>query len=145
MHRAKGVFGHEQKKKGQDTEEEITEYNPALPVVAFKLKDEFKRTNPHVKQSAISTLLRTRGWIVPNYALPPHEDHVEILRVVVRESLSQDLVDTVVADIIWAAETLAKSEHRLDVEILCRKGDPVADAQKLNMASGNKGAYGRQC
>ncbi|KAF9346077.1 hypothetical protein BGX34_004202 [Mortierella sp. NVP85] len=142
MHRAKGVFGHEQKKKGT---EEITEYNPALPVVAFKLSDEFKRANPHVKQSAISTLLRTRGWIVPNYALPPHEEHVEILRVVVRESLSQDLVDTVVGDIIWAAETLAKSEHRLDVEILCREGDPVADAQKPKMESGNKGAYGRQC
>jgi glutamate decarboxylase len=120
--------------------------NPALPVVAFKLSDQFKTENPHVKQAAVSTLLRTRGWIVPNYALPPAMDKIEILRIVVRESFSQELVGTVVADLIWAAETLAASESEFDVDIFVRKRDPVADAHKLDPHEDhNRGPVGRQC
>ncbi|KAI8346943.1 pyridoxal phosphate-dependent transferase, partial [Mortierella sp. GBAus27b] len=147
MHRAEGVFGYAQKDNQavHKSTGDITDYNPALPVVTFKLKDEFKRANPHIKQSALSTLLRTRGWIIPNYSLPPNEEHVEILRVVVRESLSQDLVDSVVTDIIWATETLAASESRLDVEIFTRKSDPIADAHRLETPSDNKRTCGRQC
>ncbi|KAI8346916.1 pyridoxal phosphate-dependent transferase [Mortierella sp. GBAus27b] len=147
MHRAKGVFSYAQKDNQavHKSTGDITDYNPALPVVTFKLKDEFKPANPHIKQSALSTLLRTRGWIIPNYSLPPNEEHVEILRVVVRESLSQDLVDSVVADTIWATETLAASESRLDVEIFTRKSDPIADAHRLETPSDNKRTCGRQC
>ncbi|CAO3676968.1 unnamed protein product [Umbelopsis vinacea] len=149
MHRAKGVFGYE-RTSGLDTLKQslksITEYNPALPVVSFKLTDDFKRDNPHVKQAAVSTLLRTRGWIIPNYALPPNEEHIEILRIVVRESFSQDLVDTVVSDIIWAAETLASSETGFDAEIFAKKADPIADAHKLeHKGDEDRKTSGRQC
>lgn len=149
MHRAKGVFGYE-RTSGLDTLKQslkaITEHNPALPVVTFKLTDDFKRDNPHVKQAAVSTLLRTRGWIIPNYALPPNEEHIEILRIVVRESFSQDLVDTVVSDIIWAVETLASSETGFDAEIFAKKADPIADAHKLeHKGDEDKKTSGRQC
>lgn len=148
MHRAKGVFGYESK-NALDTVKEsvkgITEYNPALPVVAFKLTEDFKRENPHIKQAAVATLLRTRGWIVPNYALPPGEEDVEILRIVVRESFSQDLVDLVVTDIIWAAETLAENESGFDVSTLANKSDSVADAHKLDHKGTDQSAKGRQC
>ncbi|KAF9097860.1 hypothetical protein BGX23_007762 [Mortierella sp. AD031] len=148
MHRAKGVYGYGKKTNLDSIKESlagVTDYNPALPVVAFKLSDQFKVENPHVKQAALSTLLRTRGWIVPNYALPPAVDQVEILRIVVRESFSQELVDTVVADLIWAAESLAASESAFDVDIFVRKHDPVADAHKLDHHAGDSGAKGRQC
>ncbi|KAG0375619.1 hypothetical protein BGX24_008853 [Mortierella sp. AD032] len=149
MHRAKGVFGFGKKPNLGSIKEAIagtTENNPALPVVAFKLSDQFKAENPHVKQAALSTLLRTRGWIVPNYALPPAVDDVEILRIVVRESFSQELVDTVLADLIWAAETLAASESSFDVDIFVRKHDPVADAHKMDgHEDSNHGPKGRQC
>lgn len=149
MHRPKGVFGYGKKSNLDSVKETfagVTDYNPALPVIAFKLSDNFKAENPHVKQAAISTLLRTRGWIVPNYALPPAVDKVEILRIVVRESFSQELVDTVVADLIWAAETLAASESSFDVDIFVRKNDPVADAHKMDRHEGSsRGPSGRQC
>ncbi|KAG0334458.1 hypothetical protein BG000_008311 [Podila horticola] len=148
MHRAKGTFGYDTKRNLDSTREvldDICEYNPALPVVAFKLSDRFKAENPHVKQAAVSTLLRTRGWIVPNYALPPAMDDIEILRIVVRESFSQELVDTVVADLIWATETLAASESSFDVDIFVRKHDSVANAYKLNHHAGSTGHKGRQC
>ncbi|KAF9541787.1 hypothetical protein EC957_002687 [Mortierella hygrophila] len=149
MHRAKGDFGYGKKSNLDSTKETkhgATAYNPALPVVAFKLSDNFTAENPHVKQAAISTLLRTRGWIVPNYALPPALDNVEILRIVVRESFSQELVDTVVTDLIWAAETLAASESSLDVDIFMRKNNPVDDAHKMDDHEGTShGPSGRQC
>lgn len=38
--------------------------------------------------------------IVPNYELAPGLDQVEILRVVVRETMTEALVDRLVADIV---------------------------------------------
>ena len=64
---------------------------PGLPVVSFRFMDQFKKDNPHLKQAAVSTLLRVKGWILPNYPLPPNEENTEILRVVVRESFSSSM------------------------------------------------------
>ena len=69
-------------------EDDPERYIPGLPVVSFRLTDEFKSTYPHIKQAAVSTLLRVKGWILPNYPLPPSEEKTEILRVVIRESFS---------------------------------------------------------
>src|SRR5204862_3819010 len=69
-------------------EDDPERYIPGLPVVSFRLTDEFKGQFPHIKQAAVSTLLRVKGWILPNYPLPPTEEKTEILRVVVRESFS---------------------------------------------------------
>jgi len=56
--------------------------------------------NPHVQQKWIQTLLRSKGFIVPNYELPPNVEKEEILRVVIREQFSEDLVERLVSDII---------------------------------------------
>jgi hypothetical protein len=63
-------------------------YTPGLPVVSFHLTDEFRAKFPHVRQAAVSTLLRVKGWILPNYPLPPNEEKTEVLRAVIRESFS---------------------------------------------------------
>ena len=73
-------------------EDDPERYIPGLPVISFRLTDEFKVQYPHVKQAAVSTLLRVKGWILPNYPLPPTEEKTEILRVVVRESFSSSLL-----------------------------------------------------
>jgi glutamate decarboxylase len=92
-------------------------YIAGLPVVSFRFTDEFKREFPHIKQESVSLLLRARQWIIPNYALPPNEDQTEILRVVIRESMSLDLLDRLVTDIIQVTETLMK-EDAVDLSIL---------------------------
>jgi len=81
-------------------------YEKGLPVVTFRFSDEFKKNNPHVKQSWMQTLLRCKQWIVPNYALPPNESDVDILRVVVRESMSTDVVERLATDIFLCTESL---------------------------------------
>lgn len=45
-----------------------------------------------------------------DYPLPPKEDKTEILRVVVRESMSLDLLDRLIADIFSVTQTLAESD-----------------------------------
>ncbi|KAF8157049.1 glutamate decarboxylase [Crassisporium funariophilum] len=81
-------------------------YLPGLPVVAFRLSDEYKKENPGVQQVWISTMLRTKGWIVPNYNAPLGAEDVEILRVVVRETLSEDLIERLIIDILEVTENL---------------------------------------
>ena len=88
-------------------EDETSEdYNPGLPVVAFRFSDEFKKEFPHLRQDTISKLLRAKQYIIPNYPLPPNEDSMEILRVVVRESMSFDLLDRLITDICATTQDL---------------------------------------
>jgi len=54
-------------------------------VVAFRFSDAFQKKYPEIEQKWIQTLLRVKGWIVPNYELPPTLANVQILRVVVKE------------------------------------------------------------
>jgi glutamate decarboxylase len=100
-----------------------------LPVVSFRLTDEFQREFPHVKQETISLLLRARQWIIPNYALPPTEDATDILRVVIRQHMSLDLLERLVADIVQVTEQLMAGGDEVDLSIL-KKQRRAPDATK---------------
>lgn len=89
--------------------ETSADYNAGLPVVAFRFSDEFKKEFPHLKQETISNLLRAKQYIIPNYPLPPKEEKIEILRVVVRESMSFDLLDRLITDICLTTQGLIVS------------------------------------
>ena len=105
--------------KGKQTfnEADCEFYNEGLPVVSFRSTDEFKKQYPHVKQQWVQLQLRAIGWIVPKYVseerrqlqyadrdpsypLAPNCEDIEILRVVVRESLSGDLAGRLIGDIL---------------------------------------------
>ncbi|KAF5318664.1 hypothetical protein D9619_010690 [Psilocybe cf. subviscida] len=88
---------------GHVDEDDPEFYVAGLPVVAFRLSDDFKKEHPN-------TLLRTKGWIVPNYNAPQGAEEVEILRVVVRETLSEDLLERLITDILSITESLQGSE-----------------------------------
>ncbi|KAL9709965.1 glutamate decarboxylase gad1 [Leucoagaricus gongylophorus] len=86
------------------------DYEPGLPVVSFRLSDEFVKENPKVQQRWIQVLLKTKGWIVPNYGAPTGAEDVEILRVVVRETLTEDLIERLVVDLLEITESLQGEE-----------------------------------
>lgn len=65
----------------------------SFPVVVIRAKDS---TRHDVYK--LSDLLRQRGWIVPAYSLPPNAEHVEVLRMVVKESFSRGMVDLLLDD-----------------------------------------------
>ena len=75
-------------------------YMPGLPVVAFRFSETYRTKHPDVQQKWIQTLLRSKGWIVPNYELAPNLSEIEILRVVVRETVSEVLIERLIADIV---------------------------------------------
>ncbi|HZV73481.1 MAG TPA: glutamate decarboxylase [Conexibacter sp.] len=65
----------------------------SFPVVVVRAKDPEQHD-----VYALSDRLRERGWIVPAYSLPPNAEHVEVLRMVVKESFSRDMVDLLLDD-----------------------------------------------
>ncbi|RUO96121.1 glutamate decarboxylase [Jimgerdemannia flammicorona] len=145
VHRPKGVTfaGKNEQGKKPKGDGKAADYNASLPVVTFRLNEEFRKENPHVKQAAVSGLLRTRGWIVPNYNLPPDCAETDILRVVVRESMSEDLIDRLASDIFWVTETLMNSES-IDSAIFSQTAGSLPES-KLQEESVKTNTYARQC
>ncbi|RMZ74377.1 glutamate decarboxylase [Pyrenophora seminiperda CCB06] len=131
IHRKKGDFKFEKGKKQYDEGETSADYNAGLPVVAFTLTDEFHKEFPHVKQEAVSNLLRAKQYIIPNYPLPPSEEKTEILRVVVRESLSLDMIDRLVTDICGVTEMLMKTDA-VDLAAFQPGASPSIEKQHAN-------------
>jgi glutamate decarboxylase len=91
-------------------EEDIESYCAGLPVVAFRFSDKFQQEHPDIQQKWVQTLLRTKGWIVPNYDLAPDLGHIDILRVVVKENFTEALLDRLIADLVEIVEDLAKQD-----------------------------------
>jgi glutamate decarboxylase len=56
----------------------------------------------------LSHLLRERGWIVPAYTLPANAEHVTVLRMVVKENFSRDMVELLAHDVRTSMDALAK-------------------------------------
>jgi glutamate decarboxylase len=56
----------------------------------------------------VSDELRTRGWIVPAYTMPPAIETTAVLRVVVRNGFSQDLAVLFLADLKAAIDRLSR-------------------------------------
>ncbi|SCU84618.1 LADA_0D02762g1_1 [Lachancea dasiensis] len=64
----------------------------------------------------ISSLLRTKGWIVPNYPLPQStdgSDKWEVLRVVFRSEMSMDLVQLLLTHIHLTVQKLIKCSNSI--------------------------------
>lgn len=106
---------HKPAKEGTYTSNDVsgTRYNqkfaPGLPVVAFRFSEEFRKEYPQIPQSILSLLLRNKGYIIPNYHLPPAEQGIEVLRIVVRQSLSLNLLEKLMQDIITSVKLLVSA------------------------------------
>lgn len=73
-----------------------------LPLVAFKLAGDA----PYDEFDIAWQLSAERGWMVPAYTLPPDAQEVKIMRALVKETFSQEHVDTLARDIADACATL---------------------------------------
>ncbi len=73
-----------------------------LPALCFRLAEE----HAYDEFDVASQLAAERGWMVPAYTLPPNADHVKVLRVLVKETLSHALAETLADDLAHACKTL---------------------------------------
>jgi glutamate decarboxylase len=80
-----------------------------LPVFAFELRPEVERYSVY----DVSDGLRKHGWQVPAYSFPANLEDTNVLRVVVRNGMSRDLADLLIADLRREVAQLAKFNSRL--------------------------------
>lgn len=116
---------HHPKKGSHASEESAEHYQAGLPVVSFRWSKSFRERNPHLEQKWIQTLLRAKGWIVPNYNLSPDLEHIDILRVVVRENLSESMIEQLLCDILSITESL-ENDHSFQKLALDKEGQAQA-------------------
>ena len=97
---------------------EIINKKLMYPLVAVKLQNcEFNAFH-------LSEKLRQKGWIVPAYTLPPNAEDIAVLRMVIKESFSKDMVEMLYKDIMESIETLNQSiEERR--KIINEKDNPT--------------------
>jgi glutamate decarboxylase len=87
-----------------------------LPVFAFALADP--DSQPYTVFD-LSERLRDRGWLVPAYTFPEDRKDLAVLRIVIRNGMSRDLADLLIADLQRHTEYFAglpaplpQPEHR---------------------------------
>jgi glutamate decarboxylase len=80
---------------------ELLNDGSAFPIVALRATDP-----EGIDLTAVSHLLRERGWIVPAYTLPANAQHISVLRMVIKENFSRDMVDMLCHDIHGAVHAL---------------------------------------
>ncbi len=78
------------------------EEDEQLPLIAFKLTGE----QAYDEFDVSAQLAAERGWMVPAYTLPPNAEHVKIMRILVKETLSHSLATTLGDDIAAACKAL---------------------------------------
>jgi glutamate decarboxylase len=72
-----------------------------IPGACWKFRDGLQ---PNFSLYDLADRLRTRGWQVPAYSLPPNEQHTVVQRVLVRQGVSRDLAQLLLDDITSALE-----------------------------------------
>jgi glutamate decarboxylase len=83
---------------------ELLSDGTAIPVLVFKLKNGEPFT-----VFDVSDRLRTNGWQVPAYTMPENATDVAVLRIVIREGMTRDLVQDLLKDINAAVTYLRQS------------------------------------
>lgn len=112
VHRVLGKFSHNSEMDLKAYK--LEEYNVGLPLVAFTVSDQLRELVPGVDVADISGLVRTKGWLIPAYNLPKGCEETRILRIVVKEGMSEEMVDRLVRDIIAACNAIIKTKNRVD-------------------------------
>ncbi|MDR0945326.1 MAG: glutamate decarboxylase, partial [Bifidobacteriaceae bacterium] len=81
-----------------------------IPVFAWSLDDAEPH---HWSLHDLSDRLRMRGWLVPAYPMPDSLQDLTVQRIVVRDGMSLDLADALLADIRTETQYL----ERLDAPL----------------------------
>jgi len=73
----------------------IYDGNGGIPALSWSLKEPL---DPGFNLYDLSDRLRSRGWQVPTYSMPPDRQDLVIMRILVRHGFSRDLGELFVAD-----------------------------------------------
>ena len=88
-----------------------------LPLVAFKLAEE----RSYDEFDIAWQLSAERGWMVPAYTLPPDAQHVKLMRALVKETLSREMVNTLAGDVADACDDAGREGREPRVRAQARE------------------------
>ena len=74
------------------------------PLVALRLKDA------DFTVFQLSNKLRQKGWVVPGIHLPENAQDVTVMRMVIKENFSRDMVELLFSDVMKVYKSLEQSE-----------------------------------
>eukprot|EP00897_Mesotaenium_endlicherianum_P010126 jgi/Mesen1/9141/ME000058S08626 len=78
-----------------------------VPLVAFSFDRNSEREEARVlSERTLSDAIRRYGWILPAYNMPPDMEELTMLRINVREDLSQGLADFLVNDLLATVDNI---------------------------------------
>jgi glutamate decarboxylase len=77
-----------------------------IPAFAFRLKEGLRYSVYDVSEA-----VRSRGWLIPAYRMPPNLEETAVLRIVVRDDMSRDLARSLVEDLRRIIERLEQQTH----------------------------------
>ena len=80
-----------------------------LPVFTFRLQDGIENYTVY----DLADHLRQRGWLVPSYSFPPNLEHMDVIRIVVRNGFSHDMGRFLLRDIRETIERFDRLESPL--------------------------------
>jgi glutamate decarboxylase len=80
---------------------DLVSHGDGIPAFAFRLKEGLPYTVYDVSEA-----IRSRGWLIPAYRMPPNLQDMAVLRIVVRDDMSRDLATTLVEDLGRTIERL---------------------------------------
>jgi glutamate decarboxylase len=88
---------------------ELIEDGSTFPIVVARTSPDSAAAD--IDLGVLSRRLRERGWIVPAYTLPPNAEHIQVLRIVIKENFSRDMLDMLATDVRATFRALAEEQQ----------------------------------
>lgn len=92
------------------------------PLFIWSMKPKYQKTAKWTLYD-LQAELQTSGWMIPAYTLPEELEETIVMRIVVRNGMSMDLVNMILLDIKNAAEKLDALEYPTTTRIALDKGE----------------------
>ena len=92
------------------------------PLFVWYPKPEYDRTARWTLYDLQDKLMQ-KGWMVPAYTMPKNIEDMVVMRIVVRQGMSRDMADMLIADIRDAVTELEKLEYPTPSRIAVQKSE----------------------
>lgn len=92
------------------------------PLFIWSLKPEYEKKAQWTLFDLQDKLME-KGWMVPAYTMPKNIEDMVVMRIVIRQGMSRDMADMLIADIRNAVADLEKLEYPTPSRIAARKAE----------------------
>ncbi|MBR6731431.1 MAG: glutamate decarboxylase [Bacteroidales bacterium] len=92
------------------------------PLFIWMMKPEYEKKAKWTLFDLQDRLMQ-KGWMIPAYTMPKDIEDMVVMRIVVRQGMSRDMADMLIADIKEAVEDLERLEYPTTSRIAAKKAE----------------------